>query len=71
MGPNNSWGALNGQVTALARPPPRTDQATLYLGHQRDGILRNLRKKDRPGVRVIAAAHGVAVSTVQRIAHEQ
>jgi len=30
-----------------------------------------LRKKDRPGVRVIAAKHGVSVNTVQRIAHAQ
>jgi len=34
-------------------------------------ILADLRKKDRPGVRVIAAAHGVSVNTVQRIAHAQ
>src|SRR5262245_28215407 len=31
-------------------------------------IRAALRKKDRPGVRVIAAKHGVAVNTVQRIA---
>jgi hypothetical protein len=34
-------------------------------------ILADLRRKDRPGVRVIAASHGVAVNTVQRIAHAQ
>ena len=34
-------------------------------------ILADLRKKGRPGVRVIAAAHGVSVNTVQRIAHAQ
>jgi DNA invertase Pin-like site-specific DNA recombinase len=34
-------------------------------------ILADLRKKDRPGLRVIAAAHGVAVNTVQRIARAQ
>jgi DNA invertase Pin-like site-specific DNA recombinase len=34
-------------------------------------ILADLRKKDRPGVRVIAAKHRVAVNTVQRIAHAQ
>ena len=34
-------------------------------------ILADLRKKDRRGVRAIAAAHGVAVNTVQRIAHAQ
>ena len=34
-------------------------------------ILADLRKKDRPGVRAIAAAHGVALNTVQRIAHAQ
>ena len=34
-------------------------------------ILAALRKKDRPGVRVITAAHGVSVNTVQRIAHAQ
>jgi len=32
-------------------------------------ILADLRKRGRPGVRAIAAAHGVAVNTVQRIAH--
>ena len=32
-------------------------------------IRAELRKKDRPGVRVIAAAHGVSINTVQRIAH--
>ena len=32
-------------------------------------IRADLRKKDRPGVRVIAATHGVSVNTVQRIAH--
>src|SRR5712672_3241386 len=32
-------------------------------------IHADLRRKDRPGVRVIAAAHGVSVNTVQRIAH--
>ena len=32
-------------------------------------IQAALRRKDRPGVRVIAAAHGVSVNTVQRIAH--
>jgi DNA invertase Pin-like site-specific DNA recombinase len=31
-------------------------------------ILADLHKKDRPGVRVIAAAHGVSVNTVQRSA---
>jgi len=36
-----------------------------------NAILADLSKKDRPGVRVIAAAHGVAVNTVQRIAHAQ
>jgi hypothetical protein len=30
-----------------------------------------MRKEGRPGVRVIAAAHGVAVNTVRRIAHGQ
>jgi len=33
--------------------------------------LTDLRRKDRPGVRVIAASHGVSVNTVQRIAHAQ
>src|SRR5262245_8733155 len=32
-------------------------------------IQAALHRKDRPGVRVIAAAHGVSVNTVQRIAH--
>ena len=32
-------------------------------------IQAALRRKDRPGVRVIAATHGVSVNTVQRIAH--
>jgi DNA invertase Pin-like site-specific DNA recombinase len=32
-------------------------------------ILADLRKKGRPGVRVIAAAHGVAINTVMRVAH--
>jgi DNA invertase Pin-like site-specific DNA recombinase len=32
-------------------------------------IQEELTRKDRPGVRVIAAAHGVSVNTVQRIAH--
>jgi hypothetical protein len=32
-------------------------------------ILADLRTKDRPGVDVVAAAHGVGVNTVQRIAH--
>jgi hypothetical protein len=31
-------------------------------------ILTDLRRKHRPGVRVIAAAHGAAVNTVRRIA---
>ena len=30
-----------------------------------------LQEKNRPGVRVIAAAHGASVNTVQRIAHGQ
>jgi DNA invertase Pin-like site-specific DNA recombinase len=34
-------------------------------------IRAALRKKDRPGVRVIAAEHGVAINTVMRIAHAQ
>jgi DNA invertase Pin-like site-specific DNA recombinase len=34
-------------------------------------ILADLQRKDRPGVRVIAATHGVSVNTVQRIAHAQ
>jgi hypothetical protein len=34
-------------------------------------ILADLRKKDRPGLRVMAAKHGVSVNTVQRIAHAQ
>jgi len=34
-----------------------------------NAILADLRRKDRPGVRVIAATHGVSVNTVQRIAH--
>jgi len=34
-------------------------------------ILADLRKKGRPGVRVVAATHGVSVNTVQRIAHAQ
>jgi DNA invertase Pin-like site-specific DNA recombinase len=34
-------------------------------------ILADLRRKDRPGVRLIAAAHRVADNTVQRIAHAQ
>ena len=34
-------------------------------------ILADLRKKDRPGVRVIAAKHGVNVNTVQRVARAQ
>ena len=33
--------------------------------------LVDLRKKNRPCLRVIAAEHGVAVNTVQRIAHAQ
>jgi hypothetical protein len=32
-------------------------------------IKAALRRKERPGVRVIATAHGVSVGTVQRIAH--
>ena len=32
-------------------------------------VRADLHKKDRPGVRVIAATHGVSVNTVQRIAH--
>jgi hypothetical protein len=32
-------------------------------------ILADLRRKDRPGVRVIAVTHGVSVNTVQHIAH--
>jgi DNA invertase Pin-like site-specific DNA recombinase len=32
-------------------------------------IQADLRRKHRPGVRVIAAKHGVSVNTVQRIAH--
>jgi len=32
-------------------------------------IQAALRRKDRPGVRAIAAKHGVSVNTVQRIAH--
>src|SRR5262245_1430418 len=32
-------------------------------------IKAALRRKDRPGVRVIAAKHGVSPNTVQRIAH--
>jgi hypothetical protein len=32
-------------------------------------ILGDLRRKHRPGMRVIAATHGVSVNTVQRIAH--
>ena len=32
-------------------------------------IRADLRKKDRPGVRVIAAKHGVSTNTVQRVAH--
>ena len=35
----------------------------------RAGLRRANRTKDRAGVRVIAAAHGVSVNTVQRIAH--
>ena len=34
-------------------------------------IKAALRRKGRPGVRVIAATHGVAVNTVQRVAHGQ
>jgi hypothetical protein len=34
-------------------------------------ILADLGRKDRPGVRVIAATHRVAVNTVRRIAHAQ
>ena len=34
-------------------------------------IQAALRRKDRPGVRVIAATHGVSVNTVQRISHGQ
>ena len=34
-------------------------------------ILADLRRKDRPGVRVIAATHGVSVNTVQLVAHAQ
>jgi DNA invertase Pin-like site-specific DNA recombinase len=34
-------------------------------------ILADLRKKHRPGVRVIAAKHDVSPNTVQRIAHAQ
>jgi hypothetical protein len=34
-------------------------------------ILAALRRKDRPGLRVIAAAHGVSVNTVRCIAHAQ
>ena len=32
-------------------------------------IQEALRRKDRPGFRVIAAKHGVSTNTVQRIAH--
>jgi hypothetical protein len=32
-------------------------------------IQAALRRKDRAGVRVMAATHGVSVNTVQRIAH--
>ena len=32
-------------------------------------IQAALRRKDRPGFRVIAAKHGVSINTVQRIAH--
>ena len=32
-------------------------------------IRAALRRKDRPGFRVIAAKHGVSTNTVQRIAH--
>jgi len=32
-------------------------------------IRAALRRKDRPGVRAIAAKHGVSVNTVQRVAH--
>ena len=32
-------------------------------------IQAALSRKDRPGVRVIAATHGVSVNTVQRVAH--
>jgi hypothetical protein len=34
-------------------------------------ILADLRREGSPGVRGIAAAHGVSVNTVQRIAHAQ
>src|SRR5262245_55243206 len=33
-------------------------------------IQAALRRKDRPGVRIIASQHGVSVNTVQRISHE-
>jgi hypothetical protein len=47
----------------------RSDRANAWA--LAGAILADLRKKDRPGVRVIAAAHGVSVNTVQRIAHAQ
>jgi DNA invertase Pin-like site-specific DNA recombinase len=47
----------------LGRPKIATDVET--------AIRAALRKKDRPGVRVIASQHGVAINTVQRIAHGQ
>jgi DNA invertase Pin-like site-specific DNA recombinase len=34
-------------------------------------ILADLRRKHRPGVRVIAAKHGVSPNTVQRISRAQ
>jgi DNA invertase Pin-like site-specific DNA recombinase len=34
-------------------------------------IRADLRRKHRPGVRVIAAKHGVSVGTVQHISHAQ
>ena len=45
----------------LGRPKIAADVET--------AIQAALRRKDRPGVRVIAATHGVSVNTVQRIAH--
>jgi hypothetical protein len=50
----------------LLNPSSRSIVRPLYRA-----ILADLRKKDRPGVRVIAATHRVSVNTVQRIAHAQ
>jgi hypothetical protein len=68
-------------VSALrsSKPPATVPKAASSIGDRElrqpkidadleRAILADLRKKDRPGLRVIAAEHGVAVNTVRRIA---